>query len=335
MRDAHTGNWLQLLHNRTTWACSISHESPLNFTFNSREELVEHISYFHRKRFTAAGANLIQRFAEKSRIRIPRSSSICPICQVPVGELPGNQPKDAVEIPTERPSVDMALSVEAVKLSRHVAAHLKILAFKSLRGLVGDFGEGSDVLRSDKVSRGLARDDITELGSQADSDLENVSLSSYDVSPDHRILMLVQKDPVTTEDRLVPTDRDTEDSLGELISQVDLDSESANGNAPEWSFAERYFEEHDPILEHFKSYQLGSDSESETGRPEAQFSNAADRVLASLQKRESVETSPQTAFGSEDTVNKESSSEKSRKLIVGIDYGTTFSGKRFAPKSLN
>lgn len=270
MRAAHTENWLQLLHNPTAWACGIGHKDPLKFTFDSGDKLMEHILNSHEEQFTAPESDMMRRFAERSQILIPRQSDICPICQAHVDKLPEGENKRVRETPLTPSPADMDPSMKATKLSRHIAAHLKLLAFRSLRGILAGFDEDPVAQDSHKASHGQGRDDISELGSQVNSDLDNISLSSYDLPPDNRIVMTVQNNPETKEDRIEQED------LGKRNRREHcLKLEPTRREAQEWYFIqqhldqtdsilERFRNRQDPILEHFRSHQLESDTESES-----------------------------------------------------------------------
>lgn len=266
MRDAHTENWLQLIHNPMTWACSIGHEDPLKFTFESGDKLLKHISDSHREQFKATGYKMKRNFAERSQIPVRRSSDICPLCQIHVEELPEEHIKGAEETLRTSPSADMDLSGRAEKLSRHIAAHLKMLAFRSLRYILAEFDEDTDAKDSGRASKGREQGDVSD----TDSMLDDISLSSYDIPPDNRIVMTAWKDSGTMEDSIV------QEHEGEYHRRVDyLKLEPTSRDAPEWYFVEQQSDQIDPILEHFRSHQhsLDADSESEASEttPSGEF----------------------------------------------------------------
>lgn len=204
---------------------------------------------------------MIRSFAERSQILIPRPSDICTICQAHVEKLPEDEIKRVKETLPTPLQADMDPSVKATKLSRHIAAHLKMLAFRSLHGILTEFDEDPNAQDSDKATHGQGQDDVSELCNQVYSDLDNISISSYDIPPDNRILMSVQNDRITQEDpgkryrehclKLEPTNRVT--SKWYLVEQQS------------GQIAEHFRNWQDPILQHFRRHRFWSDREQLVG----------------------------------------------------------------------
>ncbi|KAI9686749.1 MAG: hypothetical protein M1822_002808 [Bathelium mastoideum] len=251
MRDAHTENWVQFLNNPLKWVCSIDHRT----LFETADELKDHILESHPDKVAITDPKMFSKFVDRSCIQIPWEPGICPICQGNVNSIPEcHEDTTSTSLPGE-----VELNVDATKVTQHVAAHLKALAFRSLRGMLTVPHDESEGQHSSKASRGRDVDYRSERDSKADSYLDDISLSSYDVSPDNRALTTVDVDSEAEEYAII--DEEPEETSDR---ERFLNLEPRDGGFPEWYFLETSTSPKDDILEHLRCYQLGSDTGSES-----------------------------------------------------------------------
>jgi hypothetical protein len=171
MKTIHTTHWAQEVHKTKVWYCEMSHASQSGLKqYNSAEELDQHLSADHSDILTPSK---IKTKLRRNVLSQSRGPGICPLCNIDLNENPYTEKDFAIDEAVEttstslkaqrvrvtiqaaesgsisghddssdentQPKVDSSgplqesRSVAQVKLSKHVAQHLKSLAFLSLR----------------------------------------------------------------------------------------------------------------------------------------------------------------------------------------------------------
>ncbi|KAJ8129674.1 hypothetical protein O1611_g3959 [Lasiodiplodia mahajangana] len=239
MENAHTPDWARMIHSSQVWYCDVSPHRYLEFT--KKEDLETHL----RDEHTKLDPEQRVRRLERNVLPSIRKRHLCPLCNqdiLRVYELQQHLPsghetgpfEDAVEkvrlstdpkvrfqdVGDSSSSEDEAntdnippsLTAEEIKklnegkVARHVAGHLKSLAFLSIRYLEGDAtadegdsekaapgGDDGDSKASSRVDKLTERilDDFPEAG---DGKLEFEDLPQNDrTKADNRALALAAK----------------------------------------------------------------------------------------------------------------------------------------------
>lgn len=138
MRDLHSTKWTQQVHKPVIWRCDLYHAEEI---FTEEETFEGHLNSRHAD-CSAAERKAISRSSRNPRRRRP---NICPLCgyDVSAPTLGLAHPptlKDTSPHPTK---IDE--SVQLNKLARHIAGHLRGLAFHSSNNL----GPGLDKVLND------------------------------------------------------------------------------------------------------------------------------------------------------------------------------------------
>ncbi|KAH6975803.1 hypothetical protein EDB80DRAFT_740174 [Ilyonectria destructans] len=188
MQRMHTLDWAQNVHT-TAWHCDMDHAhvpEDLNQTdFNEKDDFMQHLSKAHGAALTRS--QLLARTRRNRTAKI-RESFTCPLCDC--------RPDDVAAHVREKP-YDL--------LSKHIARHLKALAFLSLSYLDfdGDYsessGSGNQVVHKDAV--GSAKASICD---ESFDDIPPTVVSGKERRVDDQIFIgpLELKDPVAWPRRL-------------------------------------------------------------------------------------------------------------------------------------
>ncbi|CAO2657895.1 Nn.00g071550.m01.CDS01 [Neocucurbitaria sp. VM-36] len=224
MESIHTGRWCQEVHKPKAWYCDAAHEGKTGFLFfDNAEQLKSHLELYHKDTVPSARLASKVRRSVISRSRdvdlcplchevistvtpdITKSSELEEKISPKIGkskplkrELPIHMPESYFISDDESFDKDMALGADAIraeqdrikdpaqsKLSKHIAEHLKSLAFVSLRW----FGDDITLENSDHNSI------KAELGqtSEKHGSLSLGVLDFEDVPPDERRSTIVQR----------------------------------------------------------------------------------------------------------------------------------------------
>jgi hypothetical protein len=128
MRDSHSSKWTQHVHKPVIWRCDLYHEEE---TFAEEGSFEEHLTSKHAN-FSLTEREAISRSSKSTRRRRP---NICPLCGYDVFLLSSTKTtfqtrKDSTSDPTNSSEADILN-----KLARHIAGHLRLLAFSSAENL--------------------------------------------------------------------------------------------------------------------------------------------------------------------------------------------------------
>lgn len=127
MRDLHSHRWTQQVHKPILWRCDVDHAAE---TFENEDIFRDHLDLEHGE-YTPKQQEAIH---SSSKIAKRRRRNICPLCNVDVAVMTRGlgQPKKVEE------------SEQLHNLAKHIASHLRRLAFDSAENLDAEFGSGSD-----------------------------------------------------------------------------------------------------------------------------------------------------------------------------------------------
>lgn len=131
MQQFHTLDWTQRIYT-TVWYCDMDHSDlpkqriEDDFTYQEKEELVEHLSSAHENALTRVQILARTRRSKTQKQRGPFICPLCDFCPAEVSEKMSEKPYDL--------------------LSSHIGRHLKALAFHSLNYIEtsGSIAESSD-----------------------------------------------------------------------------------------------------------------------------------------------------------------------------------------------
>ncbi|KAI9679161.1 MAG: hypothetical protein M1822_007371 [Bathelium mastoideum] len=144
MQEQHTEDWIQFVHRETAWACSIDHEDHRRF--KDVQQLTEHISKEHKEHFAGEASGTIRDYAELNQIQVTRSQNTCPICQWNFTDNVGTESAETRNDLSSFVGSDTEFSTPEDVLTEHIANHLIMFSFVSLKGIVR---------QSDELSRPL------------------------------------------------------------------------------------------------------------------------------------------------------------------------------------
>ncbi|PVH67866.1 hypothetical protein DL98DRAFT_600035 [Cadophora sp. DSE1049] len=128
MRDSHSDKWTQRVYKPVIWRCDLYHEEEV---FADEGRFEEHLRSKHDSFSTAQR----KAFSRSSRSTQRRRPNICPLCGydvfVPNSTNPASPTqKDSTSNPTNNGETELLH-----KLAKHIAGHLRLLAFSSVDNL--------------------------------------------------------------------------------------------------------------------------------------------------------------------------------------------------------
>ncbi|KAH8878945.1 hypothetical protein GQ53DRAFT_56114 [Thozetella sp. PMI_491] len=210
MRSIHSNEWVSKVHMRT-WYCDVDHDLV---QFNDQADFEAHLKDTSIHPRTPTDAQLASLVRKKSQL-LPREDFSCPLCE--------NIPKNVETLLKNSPET------ARYTLHRHIALHLRDLAFISLPMAAEDQQEEGDkesVLDEQSSRRRQRKDDSSVSLPSGYSDVEDVDLNFEEASY--------------------------------LKSMADVESDVPASEVTDWSrFAlEPHLNEpNDPIIAHFGSLQ--------------------------------------------------------------------------------
>ncbi|KAI0891514.1 hypothetical protein F4806DRAFT_305061 [Annulohypoxylon nitens] len=180
MRGVHGVRWPQEIYKPLQWYCDIGHPGPLYF---SREDLKKHLTSAHSNIFTPDQQMIILEQNSVSSLRAPNTCPLCDSIPNRPSNDP-NTPKDPIEeskskhsseksrrltLSSQKVSFDIDFedmsdvdesdtlnksttnskspnrdNLSSINLERHISAHLRYIAFISIRNLIGNDESSSD-----------------------------------------------------------------------------------------------------------------------------------------------------------------------------------------------
>ncbi|KAI0547867.1 hypothetical protein F4679DRAFT_344417 [Xylaria curta] len=205
MDDVHTIHWAQTIHSPQVWYCDVSPHEYLEF--GKKEELEQHL---RNKHSNDLNFKQIERRLARNVLPSPRKKNICPLCNQDVFKIyelqerlhsearaappivlgqkvrplagsrvrfqdvedssgDENNVEDLVDGPSLK--TEEGIKLDLWKVSKHIAGHLKSLAFLSIRYL--DHDAVTDEKDSGKAASGVDDADIEGSG-RADRALERI-----------------------------------------------------------------------------------------------------------------------------------------------------------------
>ncbi|KAB5536166.1 CHAT domain-containing protein [Coniochaeta sp. 2T2.1] len=173
MRETHSMKWTQQVHKPTVWRCDVDHAAE---TFEDEDAFREHLNAEHSE-YTPAQQEAIYRSSEVTRRR-PRN--FCPMCNVDVATMAAGDSRGETISAVRRPE-KLDEFEQLHELAKHIASHLRRLAFDSANSL----DEGADEnapLGSIKTSNGKRRDGSNTRPPSGLNDLSHVSLRFDDTA---------------------------------------------------------------------------------------------------------------------------------------------------------
>jgi hypothetical protein len=133
MQTRHNMTWAQKVHTER-WYCDIDHESPEQFEFLEKSQLLDHLETKHGGQLTKSK---LQGRARRNRRIATREPFVCPLCDC--------VPEDIRPQVHEKPYK---------QLSQHIGRHLKSLAFLSLSYMENDSKDKQSLAESSHKTTG-------------------------------------------------------------------------------------------------------------------------------------------------------------------------------------
>ncbi|KAL2673720.1 hypothetical protein Neosp_012163 [[Neocosmospora] mangrovei] len=131
MRNQHSTKWTQLVHKPTVWRCDFEHDEE---EFCNEEAFQEHI----RKRHSDSDESERRMIATLGTGVEARAKHICPLCGYNP-TLGQENPSDSTSSTPQKSEMD-----QLSELAKHIAGHLRCLAFHTLDHLDSDQESVSD-----------------------------------------------------------------------------------------------------------------------------------------------------------------------------------------------
>ncbi|EWZ85597.1 serine/threonine protein kinase [Fusarium oxysporum f. sp. lycopersici MN25] len=204
MSSQHSKNWIDSIPRTQKWVCSEEHDAT--YKFDRKEDLLDHFETCHQKNPIDKAS---KRDAETHLMPDSLNTKTCPFC----GEYPRLDPESGAVVyqathqtpwsgrlrsmeqviidPCNEltlPLYDNRLKAASIILSKHVAYHLKYIAFWSLRWWDDDSGVSADQdehpnssdgkATASHSTRSLADEDISSLQSQCPKVIEHSDISN-------------------------------------------------------------------------------------------------------------------------------------------------------------
>ena len=152
MQTRHNMTWAQKVHTER-WYCDIGHESPEQFEFLEKSQLLDHLETKHGGQLTKSK---LQGRARRNRRIATREPFVCPLCD--------SVPEDIKPQVHEKPYR---------QLSQHIGRHLKSLAFLSLSYMEDDSKDKQSLAESSHKTTGEGNSRLSK-GSLKNRYLESV-----------------------------------------------------------------------------------------------------------------------------------------------------------------
>jgi hypothetical protein len=152
MQTRHNMTWAQKVHTER-WYCDIDHESPEQFEFLEKSQLLDHLETKHGGQLTKSK---LQGRARRNRRIATREPFVCPLCDC--------IPEDIKPQVHEKPYK---------QLSQHIGRHLKSLAFLSLSYMEDDSKDKESLAESSHKTTGEGNSRLSK-GSLKNRYLESV-----------------------------------------------------------------------------------------------------------------------------------------------------------------
>jgi hypothetical protein len=152
MQTRHNMTWAQKVHTER-WYCDIGHESPEQFEFLEKSQLLDHLETKHGGQLTKSK---LQGRARRNRRIATREPFVCPLCDC--------VPEDIKPQVHEKPYK---------QLSQHIGRHLKSLAFLSLSYMEDDSKDKQSLAESSHKTTGEGNSRLSK-GSLKNRYLESV-----------------------------------------------------------------------------------------------------------------------------------------------------------------
>ncbi|KAL2679252.1 hypothetical protein Neosp_010019 [[Neocosmospora] mangrovei] len=170
MREAHSAKWTQLIHKPFVWRCDVGHLEKVG-EFADEKNFEEHLDSQHRDCSPAARKAI----SSACKVFQKRERNLCPLCSYDVS---APEPGEASVSAEAKPKVDRAAQLG--KLAKHIAGHLRRLAFDSSRNLDCVSEEDDASQMSIETSNPIERDGSKTHPPSGLKDLLEVSLGFID-----------------------------------------------------------------------------------------------------------------------------------------------------------
>jgi hypothetical protein len=142
MKQAHTSNWIRYLHNAVSWACTFQHDGIGGHpSFNSQEELIDHMSVVHSNSLKTEELHTI---ARKCKVTQLRKMDTCPLCSDPHFAVGHDIDSDEAQVDIDPQDRVIRESANHARIASFVGRHLKSLAFLALQKLLDEPEQTSD-----------------------------------------------------------------------------------------------------------------------------------------------------------------------------------------------
>lgn len=125
MREAHSAKWTQLVHKPFVWRCDVGHLENVG-VFADEKSFEEHLDSQHGDCSPAARKAI----SGACKVFQKRDRNICPLCGFDVS---APDPGETSASAKAKPKVDRA--IQLTRLAKHIAGHLRRLAFDSSSNL--------------------------------------------------------------------------------------------------------------------------------------------------------------------------------------------------------
>ncbi|KJZ70854.1 hypothetical protein HIM_09768 [Hirsutella minnesotensis 3608] len=138
MRETHSMKWTQQVHKPIVWRCDVDHAAE---TFEDEDAFRGHLDTEHSE-YTPAQQEAIYR---SSKVTRRRARNVCPMCNVDVAAVAAADSTGETMSGVRR-SEKLAEFEPLHKLAKHIAGHLRRLAFDSAGNLDAEFDDLSETI---------------------------------------------------------------------------------------------------------------------------------------------------------------------------------------------